>query len=381
MAIPLTAAGSQCKSSGRTTLKSCINPPADTTFGHHFWPGRLLVRRLLARSRSAHFWPAPLLARLLAQTDRTVLQTISPNLVQCNCTSGFGQFLFLFSFFNFCVLLLVLCVVWCVCSRFSWMRPRFGCSPGAPLPRTPPPQDPPPQNPKIPRTAQNFALFSLSRHNFLSFFPLLGVLSLNFWWSFGRSGPSNVHVWDLGLSSGGFGASRVSNDSPRTPNVHISGPGDSNTTEIQRKDPQEREERKKTVAGEEKRAKFWATHSPFGTPPFGAPLLHELCLPTTEDRGWGGDFGLNRTISMIFFFGLSRIRPHWPKSNWPESNWPKSNRPKSSALPGPPLLSISSGGCPDFGDVMCCFPVICCSVLSGPKVVWAKSGLGQKWSP
>ena len=173
MAIPLTAAGSQCKSSGRTTLKSCINPPADTTFGHHFWPGRLLVRRLLAHSRSAHFWPAPLLARLLAQTDRTVLQTISPNLVQCNCSSGFGQFLFLFSFFNFCVLLLVLCVVWGVCSRFSWMRPRFGCSPGPPLPRTPPPQDP-----KSP--AQNFALFSFSRHNFLSFFPLLGVLSLNF---------------------------------------------------------------------------------------------------------------------------------------------------------------------------------------------------------
>ena len=32
-----------------------------------------------------------------------------------------------------------------------------------------------------------------------------------------------------------------------------------------------------------------------------------------------------------------------------------------------PLLSISYG-------VMCCFPVICCPMLSGPKVVWGKSG-------
>ena len=30
------------------------------------------------------------------------------------------------------------------------------------------------------RTAQNFAFFSLSRHNFHSFFPLLGVFSMNF---------------------------------------------------------------------------------------------------------------------------------------------------------------------------------------------------------
>ena len=45
-----------------------------------------------------------------------------------------------------------------------------------------------------------------------------------------------------------------------------------------------------------------------------------------------------------------------------------------------PLLSITSGGVTQFwGGVMCCFPVICCSVLSGPKVVWAKSGKGQKW--
>ena len=49
---------------------------------------------------------------------------------------------------------------------------------------------------------------------------------------------------------GGFGAAGASHDSPRTPNVHISGPWRfKNTTKIQRKDTQEREERKKIVAG------------------------------------------------------------------------------------------------------------------------------------
>ena len=52
------------------------------------------------------------------------------------------------------VVVLWCCVVWGVCSRFSWVRPRFGCSPGPLLPSS--------------RTAQNFALCSLSRHNFLS---------------------------------------------------------------------------------------------------------------------------------------------------------------------------------------------------------------------
>ena len=40
--------------------------------------------------------------------------------------------------------------------------------------------------------AQNFALLSLSCHNF----PFsLGGLFVEFWWCFEAPGPSNVHVW------------------------------------------------------------------------------------------------------------------------------------------------------------------------------------------
>ena len=54
-------------------------------------------------------------------------------------------------------------------------------------------------------------------------------------------------------------------------NVHISGPQRfKNTTKIQRKDPQEREEKKKIVAGEgkKKNAKIWCSH-PSGLHPSG----------------------------------------------------------------------------------------------------------------
>ena len=48
----------------------------------------------------------------------------------------------------------------------------------------------------------------------------------------------------------------------RQPEKSFQGPGASNTTKIPREDPNEREERKKTVAREEKKknAKFWAVH-------------------------------------------------------------------------------------------------------------------------
>ena len=87
--------------------------------------------------------------------------------------------------------------------------------------------------------AQIFALFSLSRHNVLSFSLSWGslreilVVFLN---TFGV----------LGLSCG------VSHDSPRAQTCAFQGPGASNTTKIPRKDPQEREERMKIVAGGKK---------------------------------------------------------------------------------------------------------------------------------
>ena len=78
------------------------------------------------------------------------------------------------------------------------------------------------------------------------------------------------------------------------------GPGASNTTKIQREDPQEREERKKIVGGRwKKNATFWA-HTPFGAP----PSTLRVAVGVRE----GGDFGLNRTNLHDFFFFL-------PKSN------------------------------------------------------------------
>ena len=74
------------------------------------------------------------------------------------------------------------------------------------------------------------------------------------------------------LSSGAAGVSRQ----PESPNVHISGPRPSNPTKIPRKDPQEREERMKIVAGEgKKRAKFWAVRRR------GGPARSVRC-------GWSG---------------------------------------------------------------------------------------------
>ena len=60
--------------------------------------------------------------------------------------------------------------------------------------------------------------------------------------------------------------------SPRTPNVHISGPLRFKTpTKIPRNDSQEREERKRIVAGDGKKKREILGPPPFGAPPFGAP--------------------------------------------------------------------------------------------------------------
>ena len=71
----------------------------------------------------------------------------------------------------------------------------------------------------------------------------------------------------------------ASHDSPRTPNVHISGPGASNTTKIQRKEgplpPRERRKKEKCGGRRKKSAKCWPPH-PSGPPPFGASTLRGL---------------------------------------------------------------------------------------------------------
>ena len=96
-------------------------------------------------------------------------------------------------------------------------------SAGPPSARPPPPDGSPPDRPPtaLRRTAQKFALFSLSRPPFsffLSlwgssrvffsltrgssrvFYSLSGGLLVEFWWCFGRPGPSNVRVFALELS-------------------------------------------------------------------------------------------------------------------------------------------------------------------------------------
>ena len=90
---------------------------------------------------------------------------------------------------------------------------------------------PPPSDRPLPDRAGALFFFH-PRSHFRSFFLLLGVFSWNF--VFEDQGPQMSTFW---LSS--------------SKRAH-------NTTKIPRKDPQEREERKKIVAGEGKKsAKFW----------------------------------------------------------------------------------------------------------------------------
>ena len=102
------------------------------------------------------------------------------------------------------------------------------------VPRTPPPPDPSSPPDPLRRTAQNFALFSFSRHNFHSFFSLLGVFSFSFSGVFEGRDPE---VCTFGLSG-----CRVK---PRHISIHRRFKHPQNST----KDPQEREERKKIVEG------------------------------------------------------------------------------------------------------------------------------------
>ena len=90
-------------------------------------------------------------------------------------------------------------------------------------------------------TAQNFAVFSLSRHNFHYYIPLLGVFSLNFGGVFEGRHPDMCT----------FGVLRPpglhTTDSPRARTCTFDGPGASKTPKIQQKDPKR----------EKKKCKLW----------------------------------------------------------------------------------------------------------------------------
>ena len=138
-----------------------------------------------------------------------------------------------------------------------------------------------------------FSPFSL----FLSF---SGGLLVEFWWCFGLPGPSNVHVWALGLSCETPAAppDRAAGARTRQPEnskrAHLSARA-LQTPKFHEKDPQRGKKRTNFAAGEGKKsAKFWAPTlrgptlrgstlrgstlrgstllaPPFGPPPFGAP--------------------------------------------------------------------------------------------------------------
>ena len=121
--------------------------------------------------------------------------------------------------------------------------------PGTPAPDLPPPDSPPPD--PLRRTASNFALFSLS-----------GGRLVEFWWCLKRRDPQ--------MCTFGLPGCRVTFDCPSA----------SNTTKIQREDPQRETKRAKMVAGEgKKREMLGPSHhsTPHflphpSAPPFGLHL-------------------------------------------------------------------------------------------------------------
>ena len=103
------------------------------------------------------------------------------------------------------------------------------------------------------------AFFSLSRHNFLFFFPSLLVFFVEFWWCLKRRCAQMCMFGVLGLSCASPGGPvwwgrRGFTRQPESPNVHIWGSPSSKTPpKFNEKDQQEREKRIKTVAGEGKK--------------------------------------------------------------------------------------------------------------------------------
>ena len=107
-------------------------------------------------------------------------------------------------------------------------------------------------------------------------------------------------------------------DSPRTPNVHISGPPALQTPPNSTKGHQEKERRKKIVAGGGKKsAKFWASH-PSGLHPSRTPTL---CHPkiqhpaeveigrTREKKLAEVEIGRSRSRSELHLPGISTDLP------------------------------------------------------------------------
>ena len=113
-------------------------------------------------------------------------------------------------------------------------------------------------------TAQNFALFSLSRHNFHSFFSLSWGSSRAILVVFLKAG-------ELKCARLLWGPPGLHTTAPLQTRT-FEGPGASNTTKIQREDTQRETTRAKMGAGEgKKKTRNFGLPRPSGPPPFVAP--------------------------------------------------------------------------------------------------------------
>ena len=183
------------------------------------------------------------------------------------------------------------CVCWvcCVCcvEDFWWASSRYS------RPRPP-----------LRRTAQNFALF----------FSL----------------PPEISFFLLSLEA--------SPDSPRTPNVHISGPRPSKAPpKCHEKTPHEREERMKFPVGERKKsAKFWAPH-PLGPTTHHTHNEHPTSPPKKKMAKCGlakcGQLSLAKCGIGQIRFGQMRSRP---------LDTVDRRKPNVTELIGPRLGTVSS---------------------------------------
>ena len=162
-----------------------------------------------------------------------------------------------------CVLCVVLCVVW-----VAWVLVSRYQS-GVPCFDRPSRDRPSPGPPKM-----SLFFFPSPAANFVLFFSLWVFFSLNFGGVFEGRDPQ---MCTFGLSGCRVkprrphqtGPPGLAHDSPRTPNVHISGPRRIKHHQNSTRRPPEREEKNEFCGGRGKKsAKFWAPH-PSGPHPSG----------------------------------------------------------------------------------------------------------------
>ena len=152
------------------------------------------------------------------------------------------------------------------------------------------PLDPTDAGPPPPPAAQNFAFFFPLRSHF--------VLILSLWCP--SPSPTVEHVSTV-QDSNLHKHTKIPRTSPLLPPP-----------------PPKREKKERKFAGDGKKREIVGPPPVGPTPPFGAPLLHELFLPATEDGRVGrrGEGGWPEQISKRFLW------PHWPMSNWPKLSAP-----------------------------------------------------------